>query len=135
MSLKKVAFMILASILISLSPAICDAPAPEDAAPVQRTILQRADIPGTGLELIYALVEVTADSIPPHKLDYVMIGEIIEGDYWIRIGDEPRRLLHPGDTLIIPGGALHQEGAIGKTVKVKAAYVNAKGATLVNPQK
>lgn len=133
--MKQYAFLILASLFVSLSPAIGDEPKPDAAAPVQRTILQRADIPGTDLELIYALVEVTADSIPPHKLDYVMIGEIIEGDYWIRIGDEPRRLLHPGDTLIIPGGAMHQEGAIGKRVKVKAAYVNTKGATLVNPQK
>jgi hypothetical protein len=29
-------------------------------APIKRTILQRADVPGTNLELIYATVEVSA---------------------------------------------------------------------------
>ena len=33
-------------------------PSPVQPAPVTRTILQRADVPGTNLEIIYATVEI-----------------------------------------------------------------------------
>ena len=35
-------------------------PSPVQPAPVKRTILQRADVPGTNLEIIYATVEIAA---------------------------------------------------------------------------
>jgi quercetin dioxygenase-like cupin family protein len=95
--------------------------------------LQRADIAGTSLELIFASVEISADQIKPHKLTHLMIGQIIEGNYWLQIEGQPRKTYHPGDTFIIPGGALHEEGAIGKPVKATVAYVNEKGEVLVNP--
>jgi hypothetical protein len=35
-------------------------PSPVQPSPIKRTILQRADVPGTNLEIIYATVEIAA---------------------------------------------------------------------------
>jgi quercetin dioxygenase-like cupin family protein len=110
-------------------------PAPAGAELVKRTILQRADVPGTEYELLLATVELSADTIHTHQLDYLMLGQVLEGDYWIKIEGQPVQILHPGDSITIPGKARHEEGAITKPVKVIAAYLNPKGASLVNPAK
>jgi len=61
-----------------------------------------------------------------------MIGEIIEGDNWLQIEGQPRKTFHRGDTFIIPGGAIHEEAAIGKRVKATVAYIHTKGESLIS---
>ena len=108
---------------------------PVKSSPINRTILQRADIPGTNLELLFATVEIAAGTIKSHKLSNLTIGQVVDGEYWIQIKGQPRKTLHPGDSFTIPANAVHEEGAVGKPAKITAAYINEKGTSLINPTK
>jgi len=48
--------------------------------PIKRTILQRADVPGTNLEIIYATVEIAAGfKAGRHNHPEVAMGQVVEG--------------------------------------------------------
>jgi hypothetical protein len=48
----------LAAFALATSLDAQQQPSPVQPSPVKRTILQRADVPGTNLEIIYATVEI-----------------------------------------------------------------------------
>src|SRR2546427_5132723 len=51
-------------------------------APIKRTILQKADVPGTNLELIYAAVEISAEfKAGRHNHRGVVMTQVIDGDF------------------------------------------------------
>jgi len=114
--------------------AISQQPAPAAPPPIKRTILQRTDVPGTNLEIIYATVEVTAGyKAGRHNHPGVVIGHVIEGDFWMAIDGQPERILKPGESLTVPSGAVHNEGAMDKPVKLNAIYVVEKGKPIASP--
>jgi len=56
-------------------------PSPVQSPPVKRTILQRADVPGTNLEIIYATVEIAAGfKSGRHNHPGVVIGHVVYDD-------------------------------------------------------
>src|SRR2546423_6711516 len=90
-------------------------PSPVQPAPVKRTILQRADVPGTNLEIIYATVEIAAGfKAGRHNHPGVVMGHVVEGDFWYAPDGEPEKVLHAGDSLTVPDRAIHNEGATDK---------------------
>jgi len=108
--------------------------APVQPAPITRTILQRADVPGTHLELIYATVEIAAGfKAGRHSHPGVVMGQVVEGDFWLHVDGQPERILHAGESVTLPDRAMHNEGAMDKPVKLNAVYVVEKGAPLVSP--
>src|SRR5688572_29742997 len=71
-------------------------PAPVQPSPIKRTILQRADVPGTNLEIIYATVEIAAGfKAGRHHHPGVVMGQVVEGDFWLHVAGRPERILHP----------------------------------------
>src|SRR4029079_13352514 len=63
---------------------------PLQPSPVKRTILQRADIPGTNLELIYAVVEIAPSfKVGRHSHPGVVMGHVVEGEFWLAPDGEP----------------------------------------------
>ena len=57
---------------------------PVQPSPVKRTILQKTDVPGTNLELIYATVEIAAGfKAGRHFHPGVVMAQVIEGEFWI----------------------------------------------------
>jgi quercetin dioxygenase-like cupin family protein len=61
-------------------------PSPVQPSPITRTILQRADVPGTNLEIIYATVEIAAGfKAGRHHHPGVVMGQVVEGDFWASI--------------------------------------------------
>src|SRR6266699_6528702 len=82
-------------------------PSPVQPSPVKRTILQRADVPGTNLETIYATVEIAAGfKAGRHNHPGVVMAHIVEGDFWLHLDGGLERVLHAGESLTIPGRPL-----------------------------
>jgi len=109
-------------------------PSPVQPAPVKRTILQRTDVPGTNLEIIYASLEIAPGfKAGRHNHPGVVIGQIVEGDFWLALDGQPEQILHVGDSATIPDRAIHNEGAGDKGVKANVVYVVEKGKPLVSP--
>ena len=109
-------------------------PAPVQPSPVKRTILQRADIPGTNLELIYAVVEIAPSfKAGRHSHPGVVMGQVVEGEFWLAPDGQPEGIFKPGQTLTLPNRAIHNEGATDKGAKVNVVYVVEKGQPLVSP--
>ena len=109
-------------------------PSPVQPSPVKRTILQRADVPGTNLELIYATVEIAAGfKAGRHSHPGVVMAHVVEGDFWLHMDGQPEQVVRAGESLTIPDRAIHNEGATDKPVKIDAVYVVEKGKPLVSP--
>jgi quercetin dioxygenase-like cupin family protein len=130
--------IMLATALVALAiPTPLDAqqqPSPVQPAPIKRTILQRADVPGTNLEIIYATVEIAAGfKSGRHNHPGVVIGHVVEGDFWVALDGQPEKILHAGDTMSFPDRAIHNEGATDKALKLNAVYVVEKGKPLASP--
>ena len=93
--------------------------AQQQPSPIKRTILQRADVPGTNLEIIYATVEIAPGfKAGRHNHPGVVIGHVVEGDFWLHMDGQPERVLHAGDSVAFPDRAIHNEGATDKPVKL-----------------
>jgi len=135
MQKRIVSFITLVALVVAFSfEAASQQPAPTAPPPIKRTILQRTDVPGTNLEIIYATVEITAGfKAGRHNHPGVVIGQVVEGDFWIALDGQPERILKPGDSVTLPSGAIHNEGATDKPVKLNAVYVVEKGKPLASP--
>jgi quercetin dioxygenase-like cupin family protein len=106
---------------------------PVQPAPVKRTILQRSDVLGTNLEIIYAAVEIAAGfKAGRHNHPGVTMGKVLDGDFWLHLDGQPEQVLHAGEALTIPDRAIHNEGATDKAVKLIVVYVVEKGKPLVS---
>ena len=103
-------------------------------SPIKRTILQRTDVPGTNLEIIYASVEIAASfRAGRHSHPGVVMTQIVDGEFWIQFDGQPEQILRVGETLTLPDRAIHNEGSTDKPVKLVVVYVVEKGKPLVAP--
>ena len=102
-------------------------------APIKRTILQRSDVPGTSLEIIYAAVEIAAGfKAGRHNHPGVTMGQVLDGDFWLHLDGQPDQVLHAGESLTIPDRPIHNEGATDKAVKLIVVYVVENGKPFVS---
>jgi quercetin dioxygenase-like cupin family protein len=109
-------------------------PSPVQPSPVKRTILQRADVPGTNLEIIYAALEIAAGfKAGRHNHPGVVMAQTVEGDFWLHMDGQPEQVVRAGESVTIPDRAIHNEGATDKPVKLNVVYVVEKGKPLVSP--
>jgi quercetin dioxygenase-like cupin family protein len=110
-------------------------PTPVQPSPVKRTILQRADVPGTNLEAIYATVEIAAGfKAGRHSHPGVVMAQVVEGEFWLALDGQPEKVFKAGEALTVPSGAIHNEGATaGGAAKLYAIYVLEKGKPLASP--
>jgi len=109
-------------------------PAPVQPSPVKRTILQRSDVPGTNLELIYATVEIAPSfKAGRHSHPGVVMAQVVEGEFWLAPDGQPEKVLKAGESLTVPDRAIHNEGAGDKGTKISVVYVVEKGQPLASP--
>ena len=109
---------------------------PVQPSPVKRTILQKSDVPGTNLELIYATVEIAAGfKAGRHFHPGVVMFQVIEGEFWLHMDGEPEKILRAGESFTIPSGTIHNEGATEKPMKISVVYVLEKGKPIAIPVK
>jgi quercetin dioxygenase-like cupin family protein len=110
--------------------------APLQPSPVKRTVLQKADVPGTNLEMIYAIVEIAPGfKAGRHFHPGVVMAQIVEGEFWYAPDGQPEKTFKAGEALTVPDRAIHNEGAGDKGAKLNAVYVVQKGEPLASPAK
>jgi quercetin dioxygenase-like cupin family protein len=104
------------------------------ASPIKRTILQRTDLPGTNLELIYASLEISAGfKAGRHNHPGVVMAQIVDGSFWLQFDGQPEQILQAGESVTLPDRAVHNEGSTDKPVKLNVVYVVEKGKPLISP--
>jgi quercetin dioxygenase-like cupin family protein len=114
--------------------ALAQQPAPS----IKRTVLQRADDPGSPkYEAVMAMAEIPAGGTsgrhthPGVELAYVLEGTAVMA----RDGGKPMTL-KAGDVIQNPAGAIHSATNTGtKPVKILAFYIVEKGKPLAEPAK
>ncbi len=110
--------------------------APLQPSPVKRTILQKSDVPGTNLEMIYATVEIAPNfKAGRHSHPGVVMAQVVEGEFWFAPDGQPEKTFKTGEALTVPDRAIHNEGAGSNGVKLNAVYVVEKGQPLASPAK
>ena len=131
---KTIAFAAFLAFLIA--PPLQAQQAPLQPSPVKRTVLQKADVPGTNLEMIYSTVEIAPGfKAGRHFHPGVVMGQVVEGEFWYAQDGQPERTFKAGEALTVPDRAIHNEGAGDKGVKLNAVYVVQKGEPLASPAK
>jgi quercetin dioxygenase-like cupin family protein len=130
--LKTIATIAFLVLLGSAAPQAQQAPLQPSL--VKRTILQKADVPGTNLEVIYATVEIVPSfKAGRHSHPGVVMAQVVDGEFWFAPDGQSEKTLKGGETLTIPDRAIHNEGATDKGVKINVVYVVEKGKPLVLP--
>jgi quercetin dioxygenase-like cupin family protein len=121
--------LVAAGLLMAQQPA-----GTPPTAPIKRTLLQKADVPGTNLEIIYATVEIIPGfKAGRHNHPGVVMAQVVEGEFWIQFDGQPEQVLRAGESLTLPDRAIHNEGTTDKPLKLNVVYVVEKGKPLVSP--
>ena len=112
-------------------------PSPVQPAPVKRTIVGKADVPNSNYEAITAIVEIAPGfKTGRHLHPGVVYAQVLEGEFWLAIDDQPEKIYKAGEQLSLPMKAIHNEGAVGSSpLKLVATYVVEKGQPLAQPIK
>jgi quercetin dioxygenase-like cupin family protein len=132
--LTRIATAALLAVAMTAAAHAQTQPAPVQPSPVKRTILQKTDVPGTNLEMIYATVEIAAGfKAGRHLHPGTVMAQVTEGEFWIQLDGQPEKVLKAGESLTLPDRAIHNEGATDKAVKLNAVYVLEKGKPLASP--
>jgi quercetin dioxygenase-like cupin family protein len=111
--------------------------APVSPAPVQRTPIGKTEVPGSNYEVITAMVTLQPGfKAGRHNHPGVVQAQVLEGEFMIQFDGEPEKTFKAGQSLEVPAGRIHNEGAVGPVpAKLIAVYVVEKGKPLVNPIK
>jgi quercetin dioxygenase-like cupin family protein len=132
--LGKIALSVALAALLASLAVVGFLHAQPQPAPVKRTILQRADVPGTNLEVVYAAVEIAAGvKAGRHSHPGTVFAKIVDGDFWFALDGQPEKVVKAGESLTIPDRAIHNEGATDKPVKLDVVYIVEKGKPLAAP--
>lgn len=122
--------------VVLLGIATLQAQSPVQPSPVKRTILQKTDVPGTNLEMIYANVEIAPGfKAGRHFHPGVVMAQVVDGEFWLHVDGQPEKVVRAGESFTLPDRVVHNEGATDKTTKLTAVYVLEKGQPLASPAK
>jgi quercetin dioxygenase-like cupin family protein len=113
------------------------APAAPAASPVKRTILNKIEVPGANYDVITAAVEIPAGfKAGRHFHPGTVEGYVLEGEFWLALDGQPEKTFKPGELVVVPDRAVHNEGAAGdKPMKFVGIYVVERGQPLLTPVK
>lgn len=111
--------------------------APVTPAPVTRTPIGKTEVPGSNYEVITAMVTLQPGfKAGRHNHPGVVQAQVLEGEFMLQFDGEPEKTFKAGQSLEVPAGKIHNEGAVGSApAKLIAVYVVEKGKPLVNPIK
>jgi quercetin dioxygenase-like cupin family protein len=110
-------------------------PAPSSQqAPVKRTVLRRVDVPHTNYEVVYALVEIPANSnAGKHTHPGTVFGYLLDGDYTVLVNGSAARKVNPGETWEVPPYVIHDEHTGSSGARILAVFTVEKGKPLTSP--
>jgi quercetin dioxygenase-like cupin family protein len=125
----------LAALMLT-GPAFAQS-APVQPSPVKRTPIGKVDVPGSNYEVITAMVELAPGfKAGRHSHPGTVQAQVLDGEFMLALDGQPEKTFKAGQSLEVPNGAIHNEGAVGATpAKLIAVYVVEKGKPLVQPAK
>ena len=134
--LKTLGMSAIVTAVMLAVPAVAQQ-APVKPAPVQRTPIGKIDVPGSNYEVITAMVTLQPGfKAGRHTHPGTVQAQVLEGEFMIQLDGQPEKTFKPGQSLEVPNGAVHNEGAVGSVpAKLIAIYVVEKGKPLVSPVK
>jgi quercetin dioxygenase-like cupin family protein len=110
---------------------------PVQPAPVKRTPIGKVAVPGSNYEVITAMVELQPGfKAGRHSHPGTVQAQVLDGEFMIHLDGQAEKVFKAGQSLEVPNGAIHNEGAVGsKPARLIAVYVVEKGKPLVQPAK
>ncbi|MCP4618581.1 MAG: cupin domain-containing protein [Bradyrhizobium sp.] len=103
---------------------------------IKRTPLQKIEVPGTDYEIVFGMAEFPPNmKIGRHTHPGAVLAYMIDGELILSIDGQGERAYKTGESLQVPGGAIHDERSGDKPAKVIAVYVVPKGTPLATPIK
>lgn len=111
--------------------------APVSPSPVKRTPIGKTEVPNSNFDVITAMVELAPGfKAGRHSHPGTVQAQVLEGEFMLALDGQPEKTFKPGQSLEVPFGAIHNEGAIGdKPAKLIAVYVVERGKPMVVPAK
>ena len=101
---------------------------------ITRTVLQKADFPGSQYATVMASVGILASStVARHTHPGVETAYVLEGESDLLVEGQPPRHLKPGDTFQIPANTPHGLESGPKPVKLIGTYMVEKDKPLASP--
>ena len=128
-------FLIAAVCALALmGTAIAQNP-PVSPSPIKRTPIGKIEVPGSNYEVITAMVELAPGfRLGRHSHHGSVLATVLDGQFMLVIDGQPEKTYNAGQSLEVPDGVVHDEGAVGsKPAKLVAVYVVEKGKPLVEP--
>ncbi len=121
----------LAASLFAQNPVV----QPNNVQPVQRKIVERADVSVPGREAVIVHVEIAPGaSVGRHTHPGEEISYITDGEADLLIEGRPARRVKAGDGFVVPAGAVHDAHNTGSVpLKLVAVYLVEKGKPLSTP--
>jgi quercetin dioxygenase-like cupin family protein len=94
-------------------------------------------VPGSNYEVITAMVELQPGfKAGRHSHPGTVQAQVLDGEFMIHLDGQAEKVFKAGQSLEVPNGAIHNEGAVGsKPARLIAVYVVEKGKPLVQPAK
>jgi quercetin dioxygenase-like cupin family protein len=134
---KSLLFASLAAFAFAGAAIAQQAASPVQPAPVKRTPIGKTEVPGSSYEVITALVELQPGfKAGRHTHPGTVQAQVLEGEFMLAIDGQPEKIFTAGQSLEVPSGAIHNEGAAGsQPAKLIAVYIVEKGKPLVQPVK
>jgi quercetin dioxygenase-like cupin family protein len=122
--------------LFSALMIVTAAAQPVAQPPAKRTILQQADVASSpAQETLFGTVEIVPGSGNAfHTHNGSEIGYVLQGHIRLEVKGQPSRDLGPGDSFMVPRGAVHRSVLVGnEPVKLVNSWTVDKGVPLLVP--
>jgi len=106
------------------------------SSPPKRTILQQTDVASSpAQETLFGTVEIAPGSGNGfHTHNGSEIGYVVQGHIRLEVKGQPDRELGPGESFLVPRGAVHRSVLLGnEPVKLVNSWTVDKGVPLMTP--
>ena len=110
------------------------APASTEVQPINRIPLQRFEVPDTAYETIIGIAEIAPNvNVGRHTHPGPESGYAIEGSFELLIDGEAPRLIHTGESYLVPANVAHDARTGPDGAKVIATYLIPGGQPVASP--
>jgi quercetin dioxygenase-like cupin family protein len=134
--MKSIIAAAFGSLLLLSGGSLAQQPQPftQGAPPIKRTVLQRLDVAGTSIEVVFVKVEISANSrIDRHTHPGPVMAHVVEGRSAIVFDGEAPRWYSVGESFQIEGGRIHAEVTEASPVSLLVVFTVEKGKPLAAP--
>ena len=108
----------------------------QQTATIKRTVLNKVEVPGAAYDVIYALVEIPANTtVGRHTHPGTLFAYLLEGDYTLVLDGQPWKTYKSGEGFRIEPLVIHDEKTGGAGAKLLAVFTVERGKPLSSPAK